>query len=121
MAQRTAWRTILRSVFRDLQMCDSGSKREPARVAFTRKLLDKRAETKVRKVRHDFAFSGLVYCGRCGCLLVGEMKKGRYVYYHCTGNRGNAPNRTRPNKSSPRSSLALFVSLSSHNRSSGRT
>jgi len=26
-----------------------------------------------------------------GCLLVGELKKGRYVYYHCTGNRGKCP------------------------------
>jgi hypothetical protein len=29
-----------------------------------------------------------VRCGHCGCILVGEIKKGRYVYYHCTGNRG---------------------------------
>ena len=21
----------------------------------------------------------------CGCAMVGEIKKGRYVYYHCTG------------------------------------
>jgi DNA invertase Pin-like site-specific DNA recombinase len=54
-------------------------------------LLDKRAETKTRKVKHDFAFSGLVQCGHCGCLLVGELKKHRYVYYHCTGNRGKCP------------------------------
>ena len=39
-------------------------------------------------MKHDFAFSGLVHCGHCGCLLVGELKKGKYVYYHCTGNRG---------------------------------
>jgi site-specific DNA recombinase len=51
-------------------------------------LLDARAENKTRKVRHDFAFTGLVHCGHCGCILVGEIKKGRYVYYHCTGNRG---------------------------------
>ncbi len=51
-------------------------------------LLDQRAENKTRKVRHDFAFTGLVHCGHCGCHLVGELKKGRYVYYHCTGNRG---------------------------------
>jgi site-specific DNA recombinase len=24
-------------------------------------------------------------CGHCGCALVGELKKGRYIYYHCTG------------------------------------
>jgi site-specific DNA recombinase len=41
-----------------------------------------------RKVKHDFAFSGLIYCGHCGCALVGEIKKRKYIYYHCTGYRG---------------------------------
>jgi DNA invertase Pin-like site-specific DNA recombinase len=54
-------------------------------------ILDSRHEKKHRKVKHDFAFSGLVRCGHCGCSLVGEMKKGRYVYYHCTGYRGKCP------------------------------
>ncbi len=54
-------------------------------------LLDARAENKTRKVKHDFAYTGLVHCGHCGCLFVGELKKGRYVYYHCTGNRGKCP------------------------------
>jgi len=51
-------------------------------------LLDTRAENKTRKVKHEFAYTGLVHCGHCGCVLVGEIKKGQYVYYHCTGNRG---------------------------------
>ena len=34
---------------------------------------------------HDFAFSGLIACAKCGCSVVGEIKKERYVYYHCTG------------------------------------
>jgi site-specific DNA recombinase len=34
---------------------------------------------------HDFAFSGLITCGKCGCSVVGEIKKQRYVYYHCAG------------------------------------
>ncbi len=51
-------------------------------------LLDSRAKNKTRKVKHDFAFTGLVHCGHSGCMLVGELKKGKYVYYHCTGNRG---------------------------------
>jgi DNA invertase Pin-like site-specific DNA recombinase len=54
-------------------------------------LLDARAENRTRKVKHEFAYTGLVHCGHCGCLLVGELKKGRYVYYHCTGNRGKCP------------------------------
>ena len=40
---------------------------------------------------HDFVFSGLVECGHCGCSLVGEIKKGRYIYYHCTGYKGKCP------------------------------
>ena len=43
---------------------------------------------KHRAVRREFAFAGLVICGHCGCSLTAEMKKGRYVYYHCTGARG---------------------------------
>jgi hypothetical protein len=44
-----------------------------------------------QKRKHDFAFSGLITCGHCGCCMVGELKKGRYVYYHCTGNKGKCP------------------------------
>ena len=54
-------------------------------------ILDGRHEKKHRKVTHDFAFSGIVSCGHCGCSLVGEIKKKRYVYYHCTGYRGKCP------------------------------
>ena len=70
-------------------------------------LLDARAENKTRKVKHDFPYTGLVHCGHCGCLFVGELKKRKYVYYHCTGNRGkceaiHAPgdSRTRGRRSS---------------------
>jgi magnesium chelatase subunit ChlI-like protein/recombinase-like zinc beta ribbon protein len=42
-------------------------------------------------VKHDFAYTGLVHCGHCGCVFVGELKKRKYVYYHCTGNRGKCP------------------------------
>jgi hypothetical protein len=54
-------------------------------------ILDGRHQKKDRKVTHDFAFSSLLTCGHCGCSLVGERKKGRYVYHHCTGYRGKCP------------------------------
>ena len=38
--------------------------------------------------KHRHAFAGIVTCGRCGCAMTAELKKGRYVYYHCTGARG---------------------------------
>ncbi len=47
--------------------------------------LDGRSAGKPRRVKHDFAFSGLISCGRCGCAVVGEIKKQTYIYYHCTG------------------------------------
>jgi site-specific DNA recombinase len=51
-------------------------------------MLHHRAKTKIRKAKHRFAFSGLLQCGHCGCALVGEIKKGRYVYYRCSGFKG---------------------------------
>jgi len=54
-------------------------------------ILDGRFLTKPRVTKHEFAFSGLVSCGHCGCALVAERKKGKYVYYHCTGNKGKCP------------------------------
>ena len=48
-------------------------------------VLDGRFSKKAKRGRHDFAFSGLIACHACGCAVVGEIKKQRYVYYHCTG------------------------------------
>ncbi len=36
----------------------------------------------------NFLFTGLIKCAVCGCSLVGEIKKKKYIYYHCTGRRG---------------------------------
>jgi site-specific DNA recombinase len=52
------------------------------------KVLDHRFAKRHRKVEHDFAFSRLIACGHCSCSLVSEIKKGRYIYYHCTGFKG---------------------------------
>jgi site-specific DNA recombinase len=39
--------------------------------------------------RHEFAFAGgLLRCAYDDCLVTAEIKKQRYVYYHCTGGRG---------------------------------
>ena len=48
-------------------------------------VMDGRLAKKYRRMTHDFAFSGLMACHACGCAVVGEIKKQRYVYYHCTG------------------------------------
>ncbi len=48
-------------------------------------VLDQRLAKREEQTSHDFAFSSLVSCGHCGCAMVGELKKGRYVYFHCSG------------------------------------
>jgi DNA invertase Pin-like site-specific DNA recombinase len=55
------------------------------------RILDQRKEHQVKGVRREFPFTGLVRCGHCGLSMVAELKKGRYVYYHCTGHRGKCP------------------------------
>jgi site-specific DNA recombinase len=56
-------------------------------------ILDGRISKKTpgARVKDQFAFRGLISCGHCGCALVGEIKKSRYVYYHCTGYKGKCP------------------------------
>jgi len=36
-----------------------------------------------------FPYTNLIICGVCGCSLTAEIKKGKYIYYHCTGHKGN--------------------------------
>ena len=55
------------------------------------KVMKDRGTRKPRRVKHDFPFSRLITCGHCGCAMVGELKKKRYVYYHCTGYKGKCP------------------------------
>jgi len=35
-----------------------------------------------------FLYRGLIKCSQCGCSFTPEKKKGKYVYYHCTGYYG---------------------------------
>lgn len=44
--------------------------------------------SKARSHEVEFPYVGLIKCGHCGCQLTAELKKGKYVYYHCTGKRG---------------------------------
>lgn len=35
-----------------------------------------------------FLFGGILKCSHCGCVVSGEIKKGKYIYYSCTGAKG---------------------------------
>lgn len=43
---------------------------------------------KPRKSKKNFAYRGLLTCGKCGCLFTAELTKGKYVYYHCSRSKG---------------------------------
>jgi site-specific DNA recombinase len=45
-------------------------------------VLDGRVAKKAKHGKHDLALSGLIACHACGCAVVGEIKKERYVQYH---------------------------------------
>ena len=42
-----------------------------------------------RATVHRFPYTGLLKCARCGCAITAEIKKDRYIYYHCTFYKGN--------------------------------
>jgi hypothetical protein len=41
-----------------------------------------------KQKKHQFAFGGLLRCAYDNCMVTMESKKNRYIYYHCTGQRG---------------------------------
>ncbi|WP_336973000.1 recombinase family protein [Sphingobium aromaticiconvertens] len=55
--------------------------------------LDERSSANIRAKPHFFPFTGLIKCGHCGCALVAQMQKGKYIYYRCSGFRGRCPER----------------------------
>src|SRR3984893_6407173 len=59
---------------------------DPAIFQRTQEILNSSHRPKLH--RHEFAFSGLLTCAFDDCAVTAEIKKGRYVYYHCTGYRG---------------------------------
>lgn len=42
---------------------------------------------------HNFIYSGLFKCAHCGSAIVGEIKKGKYIYYHCADKTKGCPNK----------------------------
>ena len=41
-----------------------------------------------KKTKRGFPYAGMMTCGSCGCAITAEIKKGKYVYYHCTHGKG---------------------------------
>lgn len=54
-------------------------------------VLDGRSASNVRADPAQFAFTGLMTCGHCGCAMVAEIKKAKYIYYHCSRFKGKCP------------------------------
>ncbi|MFH2035573.1 MAG: recombinase family protein [Candidatus Zixiibacteriota bacterium] len=63
----------------------------------SKELFDRVQETFERanhpiETKRNLALAGLVKCGKCGCSMTPEIKKGKYVYYHCTQFKGACDN-----------------------------
>ncbi|HEX7855121.1 MAG TPA: recombinase family protein [Sphingobium sp.] len=54
-------------------------------------VLDHRSISNVHGDRLQFAYTGLMTCGHCGCAVTAEIKKGRYIYYHCSRFKARCP------------------------------
>jgi site-specific DNA recombinase len=54
-------------------------------------ILDGRNRQKPKQGKYGFLFAGIITCGYCGCAMVSQRKKGKYVYLNCTGHRGKCP------------------------------
>ena len=66
---------------------------------------------KTRKHNIDFAYTGMMRCGYCDCLLTAELKKDKYIYYHCTGNKGGDCKRDYINELKVDKSFAEILKL----------
>jgi site-specific DNA recombinase len=40
----------------------------------------------------NYTYRGMIQCADCGCTITPEKKKGKYIYYHCTGYKGKHGN-----------------------------
>ncbi len=49
-------------------------------------LMNPNKSTKSRKGL--FPYTNLIRCGLCGCYLTAEIKKEKYIYYHCSDSKG---------------------------------
>lgn len=56
--------------------------------------LNRRSSCPTGRQKHDFLFQGMLTCGYCGCAVTADIKKGKYVYYRCTGNKGACPGKS---------------------------
>jgi site-specific DNA recombinase len=45
-------------------------------------------KTQPRKKSNSFTLSGFITCDKCGCAVTAELKKEKYIYYHCTNGKG---------------------------------
>ncbi len=54
-------------------------------------ILSGRYENRTKRPKRHFTYTGLIRCGHCGCSLVAQLQKGKYVYYHCSGAKGKCP------------------------------
>lgn len=51
-------------------------------------------KTRPRPKTKSFILSGFIKCDTCDCAITAEIKKGKYIYYHCTNGKGSCDQRS---------------------------
>lgn len=47
-----------------------------------------RNPNKIKSRKDLYPYTNFIKCGNCGCALTAEIKKNKYIYYHCTNFKG---------------------------------
>jgi hypothetical protein len=50
--------------------------------------LNKKTNVPIQSRRNTFPYNNLITCGECDCNFLGETKKKKYIYYHCSYSKG---------------------------------
>lgn len=84
-------RILSNPMYKGVIVCDTGEEFPGKHTPIVSPELFERVQNRLvreKEYEHDFLFAGIIRCERCGCLITMELKKDRYIYYHCTGNHG---------------------------------
>ena len=81
-------------------------------------ILDDHGSSNRHRIKHDFAFSGVVRCGHCGCMLVAQVKKRRMFTTIAPATAGRAPRLTCARSGLSTASPSTSGSFPSRGRSS---
>jgi site-specific DNA recombinase len=74
-------------------------------------VFNKRTNHNRKPRKNGLLFAGLINCEHCGCLISGEVKKKKYVYYSCTQAKGKCENHQYIREGEIESQMIAYLDL----------